>query len=153
MNTLVKISKNTHILQQYDLYGFIYFTFSKIIVVIKKGVAKKQLKGLPVWNSINKDNYLQYINKDHYAVAILCGEISNMTGIDFDNEDSYNQMVTDYPELKKYKTIKTNKGYHIYCLYNKNIKTTTNGLNKYANVDIRNDDSILIAPATNYKLL
>ena len=70
MNTLVKISKNTHILQQYDLYGFIYFTFSKIIVVIKKGEAKKQLKGIPAWKSINKDNYLQYIYEDHNPVAI-----------------------------------------------------------------------------------
>jgi hypothetical protein len=77
--------------------------------VIKKGVAKNQLKGIPAWSSINKDNYLQYINKDHYAVAILCGEISSMTGIDFDNEDSYNQMVTDYPELKKIKQLKQTK--------------------------------------------
>ena len=59
MNTLVKISENTHILQQYDLYGFIYFTFSKITVAVnKKGEAKKQLKGIPAWKSINKDNYV-----------------------------------------------------------------------------------------------
>ena len=36
MNTLVKISENTHILQQYDLYGFIYFTFSKITVAVNE---------------------------------------------------------------------------------------------------------------------
>lgn len=131
--------------------NYINFTFSGITTVInKQGEEKKQLIGLPTWKNITKDNYKKYSCSEHHGHAIICGSISNITVLDFDNVESYNKILLDYPKFRKYKTIKTNKGYHIYCIYNKNIMTTTNGLKSYKNVDVRNDNSIIISPPTIY---
>ena len=72
-------------------------------------------------------------------MAIITGKMSNLTVIDFDDPTSYDKMVLDYPELKNHKTIKTNKGYHVYCLYDEAINTTTNAMLVYDEVDIRNE--------------
>jgi hypothetical protein len=47
--------------------------------------------------------------------------------IDFDDKDCYENMATKYPDLKKYRTIKTNKGYHIYCKYDPWVKIGSRG--------------------------
>ena len=51
--------------------------------------------------------------------------------------------------MKKYYTVKTNKGYHIYCKYTDQINTTIEALTK---TDILNDNAILYAPPTSYTL-
>jgi hypothetical protein len=61
-------------------------------------------------------------------------------------------MATKYPDLKKHRTIKTNKGYHIYCKYDDNIISTTDALSTYPKVDIRNDGGIIFCSPTQYKL-
>ena len=85
-------------------------------------------------------------------MAVLTGKFSNITGIDFDIKEEYEKIVAEYPILKNYYTVETNKGYHIYSKYNPKVKTTTNALNSYDGVDIRNDDAILYAPPTKYKV-
>ena len=61
-------------------------------------------------------------------------------------------MVAKFPELKKVKTIKTNKGFHLYFEYDSTILTTTNAFNDYDGVDIRNDKAIVFAPPSKCKL-
>jgi archaellum component FlaF (FlaF/FlaG flagellin family) len=133
---------------------FIYFTFPKIGTFLDKdGKEKKKPVGLPDWREVDENNYKSFVNKYHHCRANLTGNISGITVIDFDNLDSYNRMVEEYPDLKKNKTIKTKNGFHIYCEYDATVKTTTNASEKYAGIDIRNDGAVVFAPPTTYKLL
>ena len=138
-----------------DIYkekNIICFTFPGITTKINKdGIIKKSTPNFIKWGDINKDNYENYIiyNQNHKGMAVLTGEISGITGLDFDDVNLYNQFVHEFPILKNYYTVKTNKGYHIYIKYDNRIKTTTNLLK---GLDIKNDASILYAPPTIYKL-
>tara|TARA_R110000868_G_scaffold77408_1_gene221651 strand:+ start:691 stop:3027 length:2337 start_codon:yes stop_codon:yes gene_type:complete len=133
---------------------FVCFTFSGISTRANaQGIEKKTPMGLPKHAEINKDNFKNYCNPSHKAAAIITGKMSNITVIDFDDKDCYESMVTKFPDLKKYRTIKTNKGYHIYCQYDPNIISTTDALATYPKVDIRNDGGIIFCSPTTYKLL
>jgi hypothetical protein len=133
---------------------FIYYTFPKIDMYLNsKGEEKKRPVGMPNWRDIDENNYKKFINKDHHCRAILTGKISDITVIDYDDIESYNRMVEEYPDLRNHKTIKTKKGVHIYCKYDETVLTTTNASDKYAGIDIRNDSAVVFAPPTKYKLL
>ena len=133
--------------------NFVCFTFSGISTFVNgKGEEKKKPMGMPKHAEINKDNFLDYCNPSHKAAAIITGQMSNITVIDFDDKECYETMATKYPDLKKYRTIKTNKGYHIYCKYEPNIISTTDALTTYPKVDIRNDGGIIFCSPTQYKL-
>lgn len=133
--------------------NFIVFTFPKIITNIdKKGKETKQPINMPKWKEITKDNYLNYCNMSHQASAIITGKISNLTILDFDDINEYNRLIKEYPELKTYRTIKTNKGVHMYFNYTDKLETTTNALKSYNYVDVRNDDGVIFCPPTSYTL-
>ena len=125
------------------------FTFEGITADTndKSKVVKKCL-GMPNWKQINRNNFTNYTFNHHRGLAVLTGRISNITCIDFDIREEYDKLIGDHPELKNYYTVQTNKGYHIYCKYREDINTTTNAMNSYNGVDIRNDDAILYAPPT-----
>jgi phage/plasmid-associated DNA primase len=132
---------------------FTTFTIPSIETYInKQGIEKKRPNGMPKdWtNKITKDNYEKYNNENHECKCLLTGSKSNITVIDFDNKKSYEKICKDFPELKKYKTVKTRRGYHIYCNYDPNILTTTDGLLNYNNVDIANDKHMVFCPPTFY---
>ena len=57
-----------------------------------------------------------------------------------------------HPELKEYKTIQTNKGFHIWFKYDPDFKTTTDAFSEYKGVDIRNEAGIVFCPPTTYKM-
>lgn len=135
--------------------GFICFTFSEIYTKANsKGEEKKFCpKDMPKHGNINADNFTDYCNPAHKGAAIITGKMSNLTVIDFDDKECYDNMVSKFPDLKKYRTIKTNKGYHVYCKYDPNIISTTNALINYPKVDIRNDGGIIFCSPTTYKLL
>ena len=70
---------------------FVKFTFSKITTELNaKGIEKKNCNNMPKWKEITRDNYTKYIKPQHTAHAIITGEISNISGFDFDNKNSYN---------------------------------------------------------------
>ena len=107
---------------------------------------------MPNWREITKDNKQHYTNKNHHGKAIVTGELSGITVFDFDIAPSYYEMVEKFPDLKKVKTIKTNKGFHLYFEHDSTILTTVDAFNDYVGIDIRNGKSIVFAPPSRYKL-
>lgn len=130
---------------------FVYFSFPNITTYLnKKNIEKKK----PYFKDVEwKFIKTKTINLKHDAFAIICGKISNLTVIDIDNIDTYNNLITKYGFLKNVFKVETKKGVHLYFNYNKDIETTTNAFTNYLNVDIRNDDSIIFIPPTKYKML
>jgi len=134
--------------------GLINFTFTRLYEETdKKGKINKKMIGMPNWNSITDCNHSKYIKSNHTGHAVITGKMSNITVFDFDDEEVYHQIVKEFPELTKYKTIKTKNGFHVYCLYEEEIMTTTNAFSNYPKVDVRNDSSIVFAPPCQRKLL
>ena len=134
--------------------NFVLFTFKAIHTKLNKNnEEKKEPIGFPSWKKITKTNFREHIDAENdEATAIITGEISGITVIDFDDIAEYEKLVADYPDIKKHRTIKTRNGVHIYCQYTTKLMTTTNGLCSYDKVDIRNNDAIVFAPPTTYKL-
>ena len=129
---------------------FIEFSFPKITTQIVNGVEKKELKGIPPkWTLFTKS----YNTATHKARAIITGKKSNITVLDFDDIEEYDRVIVQYPELKNNYTVKSPNGYHIYFLYTPALKTGVDCFKSYNKIDIRNDDAIIIAPPTTYKLL
>ena len=130
--------------------NFIEFSFPKITTTIINGIEKKSLNKMPPkWSSFNKS----YITPKDPSRAILTGKKSNITVLDFDDVEEYNNIIVQHPELKNNYTVKSPNGYHIYFLYNAALKTGVDCFKSYNKIDIRNDDAIIIAPPTTYKLL
>ena len=81
----------------------------------ERGEVKKKPIGMPNWRTINKQNCLYFNTGSAYAV--VTGEMSNLTIFDFDSKVDYERLIEKHPDLKNYKTIKTNKGFHIWFTY------------------------------------
>ena len=62
---------------------------------------------MPNWRTINKQNCLYFNTGSAYAV--VTGEMSNLTIFDFDSKVDYERLIEKHPDLKTYKTIKTNR--------------------------------------------
>jgi hypothetical protein len=88
-------------------------------------------------------------NEEHKAVGIITGKQSDITVIDCDDEMSYEILTSIYSEFKKYYTVKTKKGYHIYCKYTDQVSTS---IKDVKGIDIMNDGSLIFAPPTSYAL-
>jgi hypothetical protein len=135
------------------LANFVRFTIPKITTYLNAdGIEKKKPIGMPSkWTEIiNESTYKDYINNSHKAMCLLTGKINDLTIIDFDKKEVYELALKEYPELKKYKTIQTKRGYHIYCKYDANVKTRSNALVTYDGVDVASDGHMVFAPPTSY---
>ena len=134
-------------------FKFVRFTIPKITTFLnKQGVEKKKPIGMPKdWtNVINENNYQNYIKTNDKVMCLLTGKINGITVLDFDNKSEYDKMLLAYPELINHKTVQTKRGFHIYCNYNPDILTTTNGLVHYDGVDIANDGHMVFTYPTTY---
>ena len=104
---------------------------------------------LPKWKNGNKlhsnDVYEYMCNEDHKVNCVLTGGVNNITVFDFDVGDEYYKCIEQNPQLKEAYTIKTTKGFHIYCKYNPDYKTTAN---KQIGIDIRNDSAFVFGQGT-----
>jgi len=129
---------------------FINFSIGNITTAINAdGDEKKQFKPPVNWQKFTKST----IKSNHSNMAVLTGVLSNVTVMDFDNMDSFNSFIKDYPELKDCYMVRTKNGIHIYFNYVALLKNTTNISDKYSAVDIRNDGGFVIAPTTKCKTL
>ena len=131
----------------------VFFSFEGIDTDVKNGIEKKKYHGIPKWSDITKENYKEYIAKTgHSGIAVICGQISNLTVFDIDSKDYYDKLVLDHPDIKEHTTVQTRNGYHIWFLYDATIKTSTNDAIdcEYA-IDIRNDKSFITSPPTRYQ--
>ena len=132
--------------------GFIGFSFKSITTSLnKKGEEKKKINGMPKWDTINKENWKNFVNKSHDGFAIITGEISGISVLDFDTIDAYKDYLANFgTECVRRNIVSTKKGKHLYFKYDKDLKQTQNPT---AGVDVRNDGGIIIAPPTSYTLL
>ena len=86
---------------------FIEFSFPEIATTIINGVETKVLKGVPFkWPSFTKS----YITPKEPCRAVITGKKSNMTVLDFDDVEDYDNIIVQHPELKNNYTVKTRKG-------------------------------------------
>lgn len=86
----------------------------------------------------------------YLRLAIVTGEISGVTVIDFDSEDAWNkcsELLGDESPTrdKNLPVIQTPRGRHIYLPYKKELRQTTGFLN-IEKLDLRNDGGYVIAP-------
>jgi hypothetical protein len=116
------------------------------VIILPKYLEKNEDINTFYNNNNNKNNNLL-----SNSFAIKTGKISNITVLDFDTEYAYNTFLQNVPNFDTYFTVKTKKGYHVYCLYNSNLKTCNNILKGYIDViDIRNDETPIICPPSSY---
>lgn len=131
--------------------GFIGISFLEISTKLSEsGELRKDVRGLPRWKSITRDNYLHCWKPHHRGFAFLTGAISNMTVIDCDTISSYEKLIRDFPCLADTLTVRTRQGAHIYCQYTPRLENGIESFCSYRKVDIRNDEGLVFAPPTQY---
>jgi hypothetical protein len=133
--------------------GWVGFSTGKITTRMEEenGVKlEKKVVSFPSWKMINRENYLRYIKNTDPTFVIKTGELSNITAIDFDNIDEYNEFKTKFPAIEGAMKQKTNKGFHVFCNYNPKISTLTN---ENCGIDFRNDGGLLFSAPTCYNKL
>ena len=114
------------------------YTFS-INKLIKDDSGSKKPVGMPLWKSFNKPEDC-IIKPNDKVLCVMTGKKNNITVIDCDTHQAYHNLVSEYPILNNTYTVKTSKGFHIYCKYDEKAKTTTNQTLK---IDVRNDGGIV----------
>jgi hypothetical protein len=132
-------------IMKYKSLDFCFFTFEKLILDENN---KKKIIGIPSMEELANITISNPLcNNDHKGLAVLTGKRSNITVINCSDVIAYKFLISKYAELSNFYTVKTDKGYHIYCKYTKQI----NALNKLRATKVLNDDSYIIAPPTFYK--
>lgn len=134
-----------------EFHGFIGFTFKSITTSLNaEGEEKKSLNGIPNWRKITRENWKNFVNKSHDGFAIITGEVSGVSVLDFDTKDAYDEFLAVFGTGIRRNKVFTRKGKHLYFKYDPDLKQTQNPV---AGVDVRNDGGIIIAPPTSYTLL
>ncbi len=98
--------------------GFAGFTVRKMgTKTTANGERKKDPTGYPQWKNVTKGNYASFVNKEHEVFAFISGKISGITVVDCDTIESYDKIVSDFPEANDTLTVKTRNGAHLYFQY------------------------------------
>lgn len=80
------------------------------------------------------------------ALGIVCGQISGLVVLDLDNQQSYHQLTTKFPELTQTYTVRTRRGYHLY--YHSEQKL---GTRKMRGADFKAEGSYVVAPPSTLR--
>ncbi len=135
------------------------FVGCSIKAVIKDGKVKKDVTWQPWKNTTLETWEKDMAEKGSWcdSWAVKTGKISGITVIDFDDEDSYYRFCEDVPDFNEYFTVKTRKGFHVYCTYDWRFINTTEVMKKndkeddlFKGIDIRNDGGVIICPPSSY---
>ncbi len=86
-----------------------------------------------------------YIEYDNPNIAIITGDISNLTVIDVDNPSILPELIKEVPELNETTRVKTKRGYHFYFSGN-GISSTNNLLNM--GVELKSNGYVVAPPST-----
>lgn len=78
---------------------------------------------------------------DSRALGIVCGQVSRLIVVDFDDHLRYQRFCRNRPDLAKSVTVKTRRGYHVY--FRTDAKTPTHQFN---GGDIKGEGSYVVAP-------
>jgi len=124
----------TNVPECFKLYKKFPVCFGIQTIDFDKKTGKKKVKPPYKWNELTLETCL--LTPPFKAIGVLTGNKNNITVIDCDSNESYTKLTEQYPELLDTTTVKTPRGYHIYCEYNSWARTTTN---KNTNIDVRND--------------
>jgi len=137
-----------------------------ISVLLKEKNGKKVMVKKPKsFDNLNKTNCLKSIKNCHNCLTILTGSRSSIVVLDIDDKTKdgigngmtfWNNLIKEYGEIKTWKVITGNNGYHYYFKYDnhtKKLKTKSNVVingAKYS-IDIRNEKGLIYAPPTFYE--
>ena len=121
-------------------------------ITYRDAISGKEKKGsiMPSgWQKITENSY----NPNLPTRIVLTGKKNEITAFDFDNiEGGYEPFMERYPYLVDAKKHKTNKGFHLFFLYDERFKNGTDVFDEFIGVDIRNDGGCVYAPPTTYAL-
>lgn len=124
--------------------GFVKFSAPRLE---RNAKGKKEVKPFfPLWKEKTVEEYAKMFKPNDKVICVLTGKINNITVFDFDKEGTYEECIEKHPELKQAYTVKTPKGFHVYCKYNPDYKTTAN---TKIGIDIRNDDALVFGGGTD----
>jgi len=119
------------------------YTFS-IPKLIKDDNGKKKPIGMPNWRDFKSPNDC-IINPKHKVFCVMTGKKNGISVIDCDSISAYENLIAEYPILKETYTVKSSKGFHIYCVYSQMANTTTN---PRLLIDVRNDGGLIFGAGT-----
>ncbi len=105
----------------------------------KGNITKPSLPAVAKWNQL-KRSIPSHANQ---GVAILCGERSGITVLDFDNDAAYEDFMHSFIDLETF-TVKTPRGYHLYFRYCPDLSTS-----HFEGLDILNNSAFVIAPGNH----
>jgi hypothetical protein len=126
----------------------IYFKSILTTELNEKGEEKKNLLSLLPKGYPKEDfDYTQSNNKYRSGYVIITGKLNNITVLDFDSKDVYNEACYLVPDLDTYYTVKTRQGFHVYFNYDEDILNTQ----KIAKIDVQTKGDLIIGEETFVK--
>ena len=82
-----------------------------------------------------------WFTQDITAIGIICGVISHLMVLDFDDHLIYHSFCKEFPTFSNTYTVKTRRGYHLYFKVDQHIRT-----HHFSGGDVKGDRSYVIAP-------
>lgn len=108
-----------------------------------KKIIKPKHPAIREWQKITESVPI-YPNQ---GTGIPCGEINNITVLDFDDINQYQTFVQKFPKILETQIVQTpSGGYHVYFNYENTLNTTSFKQGVLAGIDIRNDRGFIISP-------
>lgn len=127
---------------------FIKFSFADFKTKMVNGEEKKDFTPPQGWSNLTKSS----LNQEHINIGILTGEINNLTVIDYDDKNVFNEDNIKFKFFQNnYYIVETKNGYHIYFNY-VNIDSALK-IGESKKIDFLNNGRFVIAPPTRYNTL
>jgi len=127
---------------------FIKFSFRDFKTKMVNGEEKKDFTPPQGWSNLTKSS----LNQEHVNIGILTGEINNLTVLDYDDKNVFNEDNIKFKFFQNnYYIVETKNGYHIYFNY-VNIDSALK-IGESKKIDFLNNGRFVIAPPTRYNLL